>query len=686
MTSGSLGAVTRLALGLLALAAPIAPAAALAPFTIEDLVRVQRVEHPVVSPDGRSVAFTVRETLLEANRRQAHVWLLDLRSPTATPRQLTGARTSDFDPRWSGDSQALYFLSTRSGSTQVWRISLQGGEAQQVTHVPLDVTSIEPAPGGERIAFSMEVVAGCSDLQCSHDRLAPPKGSQPSGMLFDQLFVRHWDTWTRSRSHLFTARIRPDGTAEDPVDVSRMDADVPSKPFGDEEDYDFSPDGRRIVFSARLGDPEEARSTNFDLYEVPADGSAPPRNLTADHPAWDGKPKYLPNGDLAWVAQDRPGYEADRFHIMIRDARTGSTRPLTAAWDRSVGHLERTSDGELLADVDELGQRALYAVDPRSGRVRRLVATGQVAAFSSGAHELVVAWASLGAPPDLYRVPLSGGNPQQLTHVNAALLGERSLSEFEQFSFPGWHDERVYGYVVKPYGFKADAKYPVAFVIHGGPQSSMGNSWSYRWNPQLFAAAGYGVVFIDFHGSPGYGQAFTDSINQDWGGKPLEDLQKGLAAALARYPWLDGEHACALGASYGGFMINWIAGRWPARFRCLVSHDGVFDQRMMYYSTEELWFPEWENGGPYYEKPQNYERFNPVDYVTEWRTPMLVIHGGEDFRIPLSQGLGVFTALQRRGIESRLLYFPDENHWVLKPANSIQWYHTVLGWLDSHLH
>ena len=678
--------LAHLALASLTALAPLAPAAASGPFSIEDLVRVQRVEQPMVSPDGHFVAFTVRETQLEANRRQAHLWLIDLGVRDATPRQLTGTGTSDFDPHWSSDSRTLYFLSTRSGSTQVWRLSLQGGEAQQVTHVPLDVGSLMVAPGGGRIAFSMEVAPGCKDPQCSHDRLAAPTGGQPSGMLFDQLFVRHWDTWSRSRSHLFTARLRADGTAEDPVDVSRLEADVPSKPFGDEADYDFSPDGRRIVFSARLGGTGEARSTNFDLYEVPADGSAPPRNLTADNPAWDGSPKFLPNGDLAWLAQERPGYESDRFHIVIREARTGAVRPLTASWDRSVEHLDRTSDGrELLASVDDVGQHALYAVDPGSGHVRRLVGSGQVTAFSAGAHEVVIALASLGAPPDLYRVPLSGGEPRRLTQMNAALLASRAMSDFEQFSFAGWHDERVYGYLVKPYGFKAGARYPLAFVIHGGPQSSMSNQWSYRWNPQVLAGAGYGVVFIDFHGSPGYGQAFTDSINQDWGGKPLEDLQKGLAAALARYPWLDGERACALGASYGGFMIDWIAGRWPTRFRCLVSHDGVFDQRSMYYSTEELWFPEWENGGPYYEKPQNYERFNPVDYVSEWRTPMLVIHGGEDFRVPLSQGLGAFTALQRRGIESRLLYFPDENHWVLKPANSIQWYHTVLGWLDAHL-
>jgi dipeptidyl aminopeptidase/acylaminoacyl peptidase len=243
----------------------------------------------------------------------------------------------------------------------------------------------------------------------------------------------------------------------------------------------------------------------------------------------------------------------------------------------------------------------------------------------------------------------------------------------------------VYGYVVKPYGFEPGGHYPLAFLVHGGPQGSFGNEWTYRWNAQVFAAHGYGVVMIDFHGSTGYGQAFTDSISRDWGGKPLVDLQKGLAAALEKYPWIDGERACALGGSYGGFMMAWIEGNWPDRFRCIVNHDGVFDQRMMYYATDELWFNEWEMGGPQYQNPQGYEQANPLDFVSKWRTPMLVVHGEQDFRIPYSQGIGAFTALQRRGIESRLLLFPNENHWVLKPANSLEWYHTVLEWLDAHL-
>ena len=440
------------------------------------------------------------------------------------------------------------------------------------------------------------------------------------------------------------------------------------------------------MFGARIAGKSEPWSTNFDLFESPADASAAPVNLTASNPAWDAQPRFLADGTLVWLAQQRPGFEADRFHVVVKDARSGAVRALNGGWDRSVAHLNATPDGRtLLVTADEAGQRALFALDARTGVVRRLFADGEVEDMAVTRDSVIFTRADLGGPADLYRVPLAGGDAKRLTHVNAALLDARQMSPFEQFSFRGWNGETVYGYVVKPYGFAAGQRFPVAFVVHGGPQASLANLWTYRWNAQAFAGGGYGVVMIDFHGSPGYGQAFTDSISKDWGGKPLIDLQQGLAAALERYPWLDGQRVCALGASYGGFMMNWIEGNWPDRFRCIVNHDGLFDQRMMYYATEELWFPEWEFGGPQYQVPDNYERVNPVDFVSQWRTPMLVIHGEQDFRIPYTQGIAAFTALQRRGIESQLLLFPDENHWVLKPANSLLWYQTVLGWLDAHL-
>jgi dipeptidyl aminopeptidase/acylaminoacyl peptidase len=570
----------------------------------------------------------------------------------------------------------------------VWRLSLAGGEASRVTDYPLDIGSLKVSPDGNRIAFSMEVLPECGDLRCTHDKLAAREKNKATGRVYDRLFIRQWDTWyDGSRSHLFVARINADGKADTPLDLSKsLDADVPSRPSGGDEEYAFSPDSNTLVFSARISGRTEPWSTNFDLYEVPVDHAAQPKNLTEANPAWDTQPVFLKNGDLAYLAMDRATFEADRFHIRLRDAKTGTNKPLTASWDRSVSQLHASGDGrKLLATADDIGQSALFSIDIPSGTPRKIVGTGHVSDFSASKDSIVFNWENLGAPADLFSVPAGSGTPHRLTQANQELLGRRRLSDFEQFNFKGWNDETVYGYVVKPHGFEPGRKFPIAFVVHGGPQSSLQNLWTYRWNAQAFAGSGYAVVMIDFHGSPGYGQKFTDSISRDWGGKPLVDLQKGLEAAIARYPWLDGERACALGASYGGYMMNWIEGAWPDRFRCIVNHDGIFDNRMMYYSTEQLWFNEWENGGPQYANPQGHEQFNPVNFVSKWKTPMLVIHGEQDFRVPYDQGIATFTALQRRRIESRLIIFPNENHWVLQPADSVQWYQNVLGWLDQHL-
>ena len=658
------------------------------PFTVEDLVRLKRLSDPEVSPDGRYVAYVLRETDIEANKGRNSLWLLDLAQKNAQPLRLTNNPANDTSPRWAPDSRTLYFLSSRGGSSQVWRIHTDGGEATRVTNYPLDVGAFKVSPRGDALAVGMDVLPECGDPRCTKDKLDARAKDKATGRVYDKMFIRHWDTWNDgTRSHLFVAHLGADGMAEAPVDLSKsLDADVPSKPFGGDEDFDFSPDGTTLVFSARIAGRTEPLSTNFDLFQVAVDGSSAPRDLTANNPAWDAQPVFLKNGDLAWLAMDHPGFEADRFHIMLKDAHTGTVRALAQSWDYSVSRLGALPDGHtLLATTADLGQTALYVIDVKTGKPRKLVGTGEVQAYSPAKDQIVYALASVGAPADLFAIPATGGSAKQLTHVNESILADRHMSEYEQFSFKGWNDETVYGYVMKPYGFEAGKRYPIAFVVHGGPQTSLQNDWTYRWNAEAFAGGGYAVVLIDFHGSPGYGQAFTDSISKDWGGKPLVDLKKGLEAAIARYNWLDGNRACALGASYGGFMMNWIEGNWPDRFRCIVNHDGVFDQRMMYYSTEELWFAEWENGGTQYEHPDNYEKFNPVDFVSKWQTPMLIIHGEQDFRIPYSQGIGAFTALQRRNVESKLLVFPDENHWVLKPANSVLWYHTVMGWLDEHL-
>ena len=652
--------------------------------TPTDLNSLARISDPQVSPNGRHVVYVQRETDFDANRGRNDLWLVDLEAENPKPRRLTQHSANDTHPRWSPDGSGIYFLSTRAGSTQIWRLPMLGGEAVQITDYPLEVNTFKFAEGGASLALAMDVFTDCEDLKCSRDKLDAAGKNKVSARSYDELFVRHWDTWRdHTRSNLFVAPVLADGRAGTPVNVSRaLGADAPSKPDGGDEEFTFSPDGKTLVFSARVAGREEPWSTNFDLYEVPADGSAAPKNLTADNPAWDTQPVFLRNGDLAWLAMKRPGFEADRFAIKLRHRDT--VREVAAQWDRSVAHLDVTRDGRtLLATAGDLGQTALFSVDPASGRVTRLTGDGSVGEISPAARGTVINWHDLASPPDLYL--LNGkGERRRLTSANATLLGARTLGAFEQFSFNGWNGENVYGYVVKPAEFAADRKYPIAFIVHGGPQVSFGNQWNYRWNAQLYAARGYGVVFIDFHGSPGYGQAFTDSISQHWGDIPFEDLKKGLAAALAKYPWLDGKRACSLGASYGGYMQNWIAGNWPDAFRCIVNHAGIFDTRSMYYTTEELWFTEWENGGPYFDHPEIHERFNPAHNVTAWRTPMLVTHGEKDFRVPYSQGLATFTALQRRGIESKFVVFPDENHWILKPANSVYWYTTVLDWLDSH--
>ncbi|HET9227346.1 MAG TPA: S9 family peptidase, partial [Thermoanaerobaculia bacterium] len=429
---------------------------------------------------------------------------------------------------------------------------------------------------------------------------------------------------------------------------------------------------------------EEPWSTNLDLYEVPVDGSRPPRNLTASNLATDTMPVFSPDGkSLAWLAMKRPGYESDRLWIKVRGlSGGGSERTLAEDWDRSPNELVFSRDGKTLyASAGDTGQVPLFAIDVASGSVRKLVPEGTVRAPTLAGDRIAFGLDHMRAPVEIHTVMPDGSGLAKLTDMNREELAEVQMGEPELFSFEGAEGDKVYGWAVKPVGYQAGKKYPLAFIIHGGPQGSFHNEFHYRWNVQPFAGAGYAVVAIDFHGSTGYGQAFTDAINKDAGGKPLVDLQKGLEAALQKYPWIDGDRACALGASYGGYMINWIAGNWPDRFRCLVNHDGIFDQRGMYYSTEEIWFPEWEHGAPHYEDPEVYEKFNPVNHVTKWKAPMLVIQGALDYRIPEAQALSTFNALQRRGIPSRLLIFPDENHWVLKPGNSLLWHETILDWL-----
>ncbi|MHC4622519.1 MAG: prolyl oligopeptidase family serine peptidase [Planctomycetota bacterium] len=650
------------------------------PFSAHDILAMKRISDAQVSPDGRRIVFVVRETDLEANRGRTDLWLSGV-AGTGLLR-LTTHPENDSNPRWGPDSKSVWFLSERSGSSQVWRIAVDGGEAQQVTEQPLDVGNLVVSADGKHIGFTMEVFPDCSTVSEVKERLDKIKESKASGRVYERLFVRHWDAWKDGRrSHLFVSG----SEGGEAVDVMRgMDADTPSKPFGGPEEITFTPDGKGVIFSARDAGRAEAWSTDFDLYWAGIDGSEPPKCLTERNEAWDTFPLFSPDGrTVAYLAMARPGYESDRFRIVLRSWPRGGERVLTEDWDRSPSLICWSADSKTIyATAGNKGQKSLFAINVKTGSVRTLVKDGYVSCLGVADERIVYALSNFRSPAELYSVKPGGTGANRITDINREQIAAARMGEYEQFSFKGWNDERVYCNVVKPIDFDPQEKYPVAFLIHGGPQGSFANNFHYRWNPQVYAGAGYAAVMVDFHGSVSYGQAFTDSIRDDWGGKPLEDLQKGLDAALARYGWMDGGRVAALGASYGGYMINWVAGMWPDRFKCLVNHDGSLDERMAYFDTEELWFPEWDHMGTPWENPAGYEKHNPIDFVRNWKTPMLVIHGALDFRVPETQGLSTFNALQRLGIESRLLYFPDENHWVLKPHNSILWHDTVLGWLD----
>jgi dipeptidyl aminopeptidase/acylaminoacyl peptidase len=661
-------------------------------FTVHDLVKLDRVSSPVLSPDGRVVVFAQRSMGLDSGAASTALYARNLLTrDLAPPRRITPEGWSVNSPSFSPDGSTLYFLSAKNGSQQLYTMPASGGTPVQQTAFALGIGSYGLSPDGARVAFSAETFADCgADFACTQQRLDARKQDKATGVVYDQLFVRHWDTWKDGRrSRLFVADLpaaRGASAASATLLSGALDGDIPSKPFGDAGDYVWSPDGTSLVASVRIAGNSEPWSTNFDLFRIPVDGGAPV-NLTEANPATDTGPVFSKDGaTLYYRAMKRAGFEADRYAIMAMDVASGQVREIAPGWDRSPSSIKPSDDGaSLYVAAQSVGTYPLFRIDVATGEATELVGDGTVSSFVLAGDTLALTRNTLQSGDTLYVADADGQHLRQITPTAAERLPEVTFGDFEQFSFKGAGNATVYGYVVKPSGFEEGRTYPVAFLIHGGPQGSFGNGWSYRWNPQTYAGQGYAVVMIDFHGSTGYGQAFTDAISGDWGGKPLVDLQKGWDAALAKYAFLDGDKACALGASYGGYMVNWIAGQWNAPWKCLVNHNGVFDTRSMGLVTEELWFTEWEFGGTVAANPEAYEKFNPARHIDKWRVPMLVVAGQNDFRVPVDQSLSTFTALQRAGIESQLLYFPDENHWVLKPHNSILWHDTVNAWLQMHI-
>ena len=648
--------------------------------TIEHLNKLNKIYDVQVSPDGRFVVYGQKNGGLAPADTTADLYLLDVQDGNKV-RRLTESVGREHDVRFSADGSALYFLADRSGSSQLWRLPLGGGEARQVTDLPLDVQGYMVSADDKKVVLTLDVKPGCKDLACTvaHNKATAEK--KDSATAYDSLMVRHWDTWEDGlKNHFFVADLGETAIKDAKDLMPEWDTDVAGT-----GEAAFTPDGKNLVFSAKIPAADQSWHTNFDIFQVSLNGGQK-INLTKDNPAWDAKPKFSGDGRyMAYLAMKKPVYEADRFGLILLDLVTGERKELAPQWDRSIDDFVFAPDNRTVyVTAQDLGQKGIFAIDHAFGEVSKIYSNGSAGDVAVRGSHVFFTNHQLNAPADIYQLKNTGGEAYPLTQVNALTLKDIQLAEFEQFSFPGANDETVYGYWMKPWNFEAGKKYPIAFIVHGGPQGSFGNMFNTRWNAQLWAAQGYGVVMIDFHGSTGYGQAFTDSIARDWGGKPLEDLKKGLAFVTEQQPWLDKDNACALGASYGGFMMNWIAGNWNDGFKCLVNHAGLFDMPSFYGSTEELWFPEHDMGGPAWDKSADYQKFNPAAFVDNWKTPMLVIHGLKDYRVPYAQGLGAFTTLQRKGIPSRLVMFPDENHWILKPANAERWYNEIFSWMKQH--
>jgi dipeptidyl aminopeptidase/acylaminoacyl peptidase len=657
------------------------------PFTAKDLALLDRVSDPRVSPDGRFVAYNLRSTDWDANKGFNALWVLDRDAANSPPRLVRDQERSATVPRWSADGRWLYFLSSRSGSVQVWRTPAVGGTTAQLTKLPLDVDLYRLTQDGRALVLAINVHPECDSLACSKSKDDAIAKQKTTGTLYDSATPRFWDSYLDGRYiGLFAVRLGGEAPAIDAVPLTRnYQADIVAKPDGDDSSFAITADGE-VIFAARPSGSAQGLGDPSSLYSVPLDGSKPPHRLDPDSTTSDGSPAVSPDGSrLAYLARKPPTFTAPRAQIMIRDLKSGPTHPLAEGFERSPESLRWSIDSKsLYALAEDSAQGRIYAISVATGAAKPLTGDGHVGSIDVGKGVIVFSRDALDSPAQVYELK-SGDSPRRLTHVGEDALASTPFSSFEAFSFSGWNDEAVHGYVVKPADYLPDRKYPVAFLIHGGPHGSFGNAWSYRWNPQVWAGMGYAVVMIDFHGSSGYGEAFAKSIVGHWGDRPLTDLQKGWTYALTRYSFLNGDRACALGGSYGGYMIAWIAGNWAKPWKCLVDHDGVFDIRLMSYSSDIPGFSQAQNEAWTWENPQAAERFNPIDHVADWSVPILVVHGGRDDRVPLDQGMGAYGAAQLRHVPSELLYFADENHWVLKPQNSVQWYATVEAWMKRWL-
>jgi dipeptidyl aminopeptidase/acylaminoacyl peptidase len=653
------------------------------PMTFNDLIQLHRVSGPAISSDGKWVSYSVSTPDMEANRGVSNIWIVS--TTGGDPIQVSqGGR--DNSPSWSPDGKTLAFLSARDGSSQVYLLSMAGGEAKKLTQLSTGADLFHWSPDGKTIAFTSSVYVDCRDDACNAKRDEEKEKSKVKARLYDHLLYRHWDHWSEGkRSHLFV--VPADGSAVARDLTSNADYDVPPEERSGPGDFNFSPDSREICFTAVTG-KMEAISTNADLFLVPISGGEAKRITTQQ--GFDGNPVYSPDGRyIAYHAQLTPGYEADKWRVMLYDRQTGKNETLSESFDRSATDLAWSADSQtiyFLAEDETL--QPVYAMEAKTGATPKKVLDGFNAefTFSGDGKILLTARTSLIMPSELFVSAGDGSGLKQLTHTNDAILAHVEMNAPETFWFEGAGGTKVQAMLLRPPQFSASQKYPMLELLHGGPQTMWSDAWGYRWNPQVFAGAGYVILMINRRGSTGYGQKFTDEITNDWGGKAYVDVMKGTDAALAKYSFIDKSRMAAAGGSYGGYMADWLATHTD-RFRAIISHAGVYDKVSM-YATEELWFEEHDLQGTPWSAQENYKKWAPSTYAGDlgkYKTPTLVIAGEKDYRVPYTQSLEFFNTLQRQGVPSELLIFPDEGHWVLKPQNSQLWYKTFLGWLSTYV-
>src|SRR6267143_734811 len=670
------------------------------PMMFEDFAAVRNVGDPQVSPDGRWVLYSLRTTDVNANSRTTVTRLVSVGPGSSASRgesfrielpQWPDAKTRASEARWSPDGKRIAYIV----SGQLWIADASGANARKISNVSGGASGPVWAPTGDRIAFVTGVYPDCDSDACNVERAKAADTGKVKAHIADNLLYRHWTEWTpETRSHLFV--VSPDGTGL--LDVTaRVKYDVPPGPFSGSEAYSFSPDGKELAYTAKDQGREDAWSTDLNLYVVPVTGGAA-TPITATNRGADQNPVYSPDGrTILYASQARAGFESDRFRLMAYDRASRISRELLPNWDRNADSYAFSPSGDAIyLNTVDASRNKFYRISRTasgwSSTPQLLTSGGNNVAPSISANGRTIAWLqdATERPAEVYVGTLGARgltDVRRLTHENDPLIAQLKLNPVEDFWFKGANGDSVQGLLLKPPQYQPGKKFPVLFLIHGGPQGEWLDTWHGRWSFELFASPGFGIVAINPRGSFGYGQKFTDQISRDWGGKVYTDLMNGLDAALARNSWLDSTRMGAAGGSYGGYMTNWIAGH-SNRFKALFTHAGVYNLENMYGATEEIWFTDWEMGGPYWDKNAMeaiYRRWSPHLFAGNFHTPHLVVVGELDYRVPYTEGLSLFTALQRQGVPSRLIDFPDEGHWIGKPQNQRLWWGESLGWFRKYL-